>query len=405
VVRGYPKMAQEELFGHLALKSKQSLEHAADVVGKIQEEIKLWHDQNPSADKKSLNSATKQIESFILNETDVSVLDYQLGAQYKAMKEGRVIIYDESNAFPDDLRKKLNDLKTKEPGEWVTIQEDGGQQFQVAKGYGEIETANLGSRYGEGERGKGRSSYSPDELDRRQCVIEYGYLPQTIKASYQEVSQFKDKELFAVALAALCDQNGNIVAPRDTLKQVWNFAQFAALTQHAFSGTLDPKYELNQGGAGVKMTTDILISPRGLQSILNAWRSDGYQFELGHYVAENLLPRAAKPAQRALLYNLGKITGVFSGSGWPEVPNTQSGKVVSFNVESPQNKAAAIEITPRLEVIEALWGKAPERSDWPRKVPSEKTPLSETQRIQLMKSLQSFSGKLEDIKVILDSNQ
>ena len=394
VVRGYPKMAQEELFGHLTLKSKQDLKRAADVVARIDDQVAIWIEEHPEAKAVEKNNAKKNITDYILNDRDVSVLDYLAGAQYKAMEEGRVIIYDESNAFPDDLRRKLNDLKTKKPGEFVTIQEDGGRQFEVAQGYGEIETANIGLRYGEGEKGKGRSSYSADERDRRQCVIEYSYLSQAVKGSYLEVTRAEDKELFIIALAALIDENGNLVAPQNTLKEVWKLAQFAALTQQAFSSTLAPDFELSQGGGSVKIKTDVLISPRGLQSILNAWRSDGYRLELGHYVAENLLARAFDPSQRALLYNLGKITEIFSGNGWPETPNLDTGKVHALRIESPMNRAGPIELVSRLEVIEAIWGAAPERSEWRPQMLESNALLTEEQRIELMKQLKLLSANL-----------
>ena len=310
------------------------------------------------------------------------------------MTEGRIVIYDEANEMPPQLRRKLNAIKTKRVGESVTIQEDGGTVVSVAPGYGMIETANLGKRYGEGVNG--RFSYTPDEHDRRQAYIECGYLPQAVKGSYTDVVEPKNKQLFMIALAALIDSNGNIVAPHGTLQKVWTLSQYAALTQQAFSETIsDDNLFAQGGGVKVRIRTDVLISPRGLQSILHAWRSDGYRCELDHYLAENLLSRTTDPNQRAYLYQLGQTCGLFTSRDWP-THSFPAGKIPQFSVESPKNLSSPLDFIQFTEVVEAIWGKAPERSMLKDRQP-DSAMIPEEQRIQIMKSLAEALKQLEGV--------
>ncbi len=398
VVRGYPGMAQEEIFGHLTLSAK-GLERAAEVVGQIEREIAHWEKENKGASKKKRTEACELITKKLLQESRVTVVDYVLGAQYRAMKEGRVIIFDEANAIPAALRRKLNDLKTKKVGELVTVQEDSGMQFVVAKGYGEIETANLGVRYGERKDG-GRFSYTPDELDRRQGYIEYDYLPQAVKGGFREVASAKDKQVFMIAVAALLDHQGNIVAPKGVLEKLWTLSQYAALTQQAFAGTIGAEHEFVQGGTKVRVATDTLISPRGLQSILNAWRAEGYQYELDFYIASNLLPRTTDSTKRAYLYQLGQSCGLFANAaGWPTLnTGVSGGKVPQFKIDPPKNSSADITMTPMPEVVEAIWGAAPARSDWSAVRKAEVDQVREEERLARMRALDQLLANIGELE-------
>ncbi len=239
-----------------------------------------------------------------------------------------------------------------------------------------------------GEGGGGRFAFSPDEHDRRQAYIEYGYLPQAVKGSFQDVSDPRDKQLFMISLAALLDLNGNVVAPKDTLEKLWTLAQYAALTQQAFSGNISPDNQFVQGGTKVSVQTSVLISPRGLQSILNDWRGEAYQHELDHYIASNILSRATDPTERAYLYQLGQACGLFRGDGWVDCPNFPAGKVSSFSVEVPKNPALPIDIIPVTDVIEAVWGPAPARSEWRPGVADKDTPLDEPERVTAMQDME-----------------
>lgn len=396
LVRCYPNMSQEELFGHLTLTAT-GLQRAADVVGVIEGEIKIWEGkgENKNANEKEKKNAAQLITGRVLQENRATVVEYMLGAQYKAMKEGRVIIYDEANAMPADLRRKLNDLKTKRVGERVLIQEDGGEEFLVAQGYGEIETANTGKRYGEGIGG-GRFAYTPDEEDRRQAKIEYDYLPQAVKGSIEQVSDARHKQLFMIAVASCIDEHGNIAAPKDSLEKLWILSQYAALSQQAFSGTLASENQFRKGGVTVPVLTDVMISPRGLASILNAWKRDAYQYELDYYIARNILHRASDPTQRAFLYQLGQTCGLFGSQGWVD-NNTllPSGKITSYSVDIPQNKAGPTDFISFTKIVESIWGEAPARSMWKASDPKPGEALSEAERVAFMQGLNDLAGEIE----------
>jgi hypothetical protein len=359
VVRCYPAMQQEELFGHLTLTT-EGLKKARDIFTKHRTECAALREEHEFETDEKFEEASDAIMQRLIHENRASVIDYVLGAQYIAMHEGRVIIYDEANAMHDTLRRKLNDLRTKRIGESVNVQEDGGLKLQVAKGYGLIKTLNRGARYGEGTGG--RIASTPDEADRDQGSVEYSYLPQAIKGGFEEISSHKDKQQFIIAISALLDENGNMLAPKGTLNKLWVLAQYAALTQEAFMGTIGPDYHFKQGGVKVPVRTDLLISPRGLQSILSMWRNNGFEFELDHYLAKNFINRAKDPTQKAYLYQLGQSSGLYKGNDWEECPEFPAGRIPAFKVSIPENQAEKLEFVSVLEIIEAIWGKAPERT-------------------------------------------
>ena len=58
------------------------------------------------------------------------------------------------------------------------------------------------------------------------------------------------------------------------------------------------------------------------------------------------------------------------------------------------NRAGPIELVSRLEVIEAIWGAAPERSEWRPQMLESNALLTEEQRIELMKQLKLLSANL-----------
>ncbi len=180
------------------------------------------------------------------------------------------------------------------------------------------------------------------------------------------------------------------------LEKLWTFSQYAALTEQAFAGTIGSEHEFVQGGAKVRVKTDTLISPRGLQSILNAWRANGFQYDLDYYIASNLLARTIDSTQRAYLYQLGQSCGLFASSaGWP-TPNygVTGGKVPQFKIEPPKNPAASLAMTEMPEVVESIWGTAPARSDWSAVRRAEADQILEAERIKQMQTLEGLMANI-----------
>ena len=106
--------------------------------------------------------------------------------------------------------------------------------------------------------------------------------------------------------------------------------------------------------------------------VIEAWRDDGFQVELDHYIAKHLLLRATDPKDQAYLYQLGKFFGFFSSEGWDKSPDYSASFQGKFSFKVPNEKEAkdssvAPEVVPARKSIEALYGEIPTRSEWPDK--------------------------------------
>ena len=89
----------------------------------------------------------------------------------RALKEGRPIILDEIDAIPKSILFRLNDLLVRKVGQKVQIQENGGEEFEIPKGFCILATANL-----KGEKYTGRTDLDSAFLSRF-WSMEYRYLP------------------------------------------------------------------------------------------------------------------------------------------------------------------------------------------------------------------------------------
>lgn len=363
VLRGYPGMGSEEMYGHMVLTSSK-LDRAATVVARVDKEIAFWSQENPDANDEAKARATTLITQQVLAQNNVTVSEFVLGAVYKAAKEGRVVILDEVNYIPPGLLAKLNDIMTLKPGDRITVQEDGIDPIRIAVGFGIIETGNLNYTAKKVYTG-GRFEIDPAHL-QRVGALHHDYLPQSHEGSLADTKNPEQKQLYAIALAALLTQQGHMVAPEGALEQVWNLSQFARITQLAFAGRIgqvDPN-AFQRGAVQVAHSPEVLISPRTLQRIIQEWRDDGFVRGLDNYVYKHLIDAAVKVPDKQYLYQLGQKFKVFDkGNGWEELDFTKEPN--SFSVVNRRTAPPPLDIISKYEVIEALYGAPPARTEWP----------------------------------------
>ena len=112
-----------------------------------------------------------------------------------------------------------NDIKV---GDKLTVQQDSGEEIVVQPGFGVMMTGNLNQ--GE-EKYIDRQDMDPAFLSRL-YKKEYDYLPQETKGGLDEAGE-GDNELFLLLLSRVMDKNGNIEAPEDIVKKIWNMAKAA----------------------------------------------------------------------------------------------------------------------------------------------------------------------------------
>ncbi|MGB4076756.1 MAG: hypothetical protein WBK28_03575 [Minisyncoccia bacterium] len=200
--------------------------------------------------------------------------------------------------------------------------------------------------------------------------IEYDYLPQEIQGSPGNADAVSKSELFHLILSSLMTRTGDLEVPEHSVEQLWNLAKAARVTQDVFSGRqVNQAFYYQEGGtrATPYRLREGVLSIRALTKVLHQWQSEGYRYELDHYVWKEFIEQSTSPADRAYLYQLFKDRfGFFNGSGWEQSPNYgRSGALGSFSVTSPQNPSLQPAFYSARDVVSFAFGSPPERTSWP----------------------------------------
>jgi MoxR-like ATPase len=390
VVRGYVGMSPAEMYGSKALTDSAEVRFE-----NIQKEI----DQALDAYKQRFPEASQadeaEVVKGVLTKSGVTTTRYMLGAVYEAAETGKVVIIDEANFIPQEVLASLNDIMTKKPGEPIAVQQDGTRKIVVKEGFGIIFTGNLNPPEGPTKgRYIGRKEFDAAFVDRVPDV-EYSRLPMEVQGVAADYG-FEAKQLYLLAvvtslippmtteggtLEKIENRYGSMYLPGGAdrgLDLLWRFTQFVAVTQKAFHGEIldgDPHGFTSAGGNQAGITTKVQLSNRGMMRVIGAWRDDGFQYELDHYIAKDLFSRAKDPREKAFFYQIGQKFGFFKTEGWEQNPNYSSNGLSRFSVEIPVKRGKEGELVPNespprelisaREVIESLFGEIPQRNVWP----------------------------------------
>ncbi len=260
-------------------------------------------------DKERFKSFLK--EDIIKEGKDV-ISFFQYGPLLRALKEGRPIILDEIDAIPKSILFRLNDLLVRKPGQKIKIQENGGEEFEIPKGFCILATANI-----KGEKYAGRTDLDATFLSRFWSA-EYNYLPvdetsKIIKAylidrrgnipmnlfadkskeekeklTPGEIQKEKDKKVIGPICGLFkIDESGN----RKLIMK--SLAQMAEEIQQIFTG--EKKYTSNLIGQRNKPTTleKAVLSIRALDHILRAYKRGRMQKSLEYYIYQEFIKPSA----------------------------------------------------------------------------------------------------------------
>ena len=162
------------------------------------------------------------------------VSGFDLGKLPRAVEKGRVAIFDEFNASPQEtiIIRIKHDLNLRE-GQEMTIQEDSNQKIKVREGYAVAATANLKSA-----KHKGRSAIPPEILRMFEAF---------------DVKSFPKAELYDLCLSVLIDRRGALgMGYRDANETLFQLVSAVTDIQEAYDGTTTQFYEQG-GGSTSKM--------------------------------------------------------------------------------------------------------------------------------------------------------
>jgi MoxR-like ATPase len=357
VVRGHPDMDSSEMFGsHKLEKSNDISPH--QVLKIIDREVQKFQKKNPSITEEELKTAREIITQKVCNDNSVTISRYIMKGVYKALRDGRVCIIDEGNYIDPGLMAKLNDILTKKAGEFVYIQEDGGEKLELKSDPKIIITGNFNQN--------GKKIYSkrveldPALLDRA-GFVNYGALPQETLGSLSDCRDPLQKQLFTILIVPLMTCNGGFILPKRTnVETLWNFAQLASISQLAFAGKLDGTHPLAPQKDGVSYTFEptVQLSNRRVISIIESWRDEGFIYPLDYYLYRDLNHIQDK-SERFFLYSAAQKAGLFQGEEWPTAESFRD----DFP-SPPKMRVGDIEVRPLSEIVDAIFGAPPVRKSW-----------------------------------------
>jgi len=401
IISGSKHTSLAELYGHQILSlDKINKEELDGFTQAVEQKFTEWVGKNAEATEDDKNRAHDRIlQTYLAQFKSGTISDFFLGPVYRAMAEGRPVIIDEVNAIPHEILISLNHILTRKIGDKINVQQNTGTQIEIKEGFGVIMTGNLNQGQ---EKYLERQDMDPAFLSRL-YKLEYDYLPQETEGSLKDGAG-KENELFHLLLAEIMDKNGNIEAPNDSIKKLWNMAKAARVTQDVFAGREigNAYYFQEAGGRAIKyLLKESVMSIRAIGNILEQWKKEGYDKELDYYIWKEFVSQSTVVSDRAYLYQLLKDRfGFFQSAGWEQNPDYGSGGAVNFfNLKAPKNFSAPMEFFGPRQTIEFAFGQAPERAKWPEsEIDQEKI---ETKNFKDLEKLEEFQKSFErDLEVM-----
>jgi MoxR-like ATPase len=386
IISGSGHTSLAELYGHQVLKIGSIDEkQIGELVEHVECEYEKWLEEHkdeldrlsePERLQRQNHAHDVILQSYLAQRGSGTVSKFSFGPVYEAMAEGRPLIIDEVNAIPHDILISLNYIITRRVGESVPVQQDSsGSEVTVADGFCVIMTGNLekhATRY-----------VNRKELDAaflsRLYVMEHDYLPQTTEGSLKAAArEHAPNELFMIMIARLVDSRSRLKLPDGSPEKLWNLAKAARLLQDVFSGKQIDSAKFVQGQdaiPGSEILEKSVLSIRTLENILKAWRSSG-KYELDHYLYSEFVSGIVDPMERAYVFQILRDQfDFFKGDGWPtddELDYGQNGELTNFDIVDPLRASAAERFYSSKEVLEMIFGPAPERQEYPEEIAEEK---------------------------------
>lgn len=367
VISGSKHTSLAELYGHQILSiDKINKEELDGFTKEVEQKFIEWTEKNPKSDEDEKNRSHDRIlQTYLTQLKSGTISDYFLGPVYRAMAEGRPVIIDEVNAIPHEILISLNHILTRKAGDKINVQQNAGTQVEIQEGFGIIMTGNLNQGQ---EKYIERQDMDPAFLSRL-YKLEYDYLPQKTEGGLEQEAG-KENELFHLLLAEVMDKNGNIEAPEDSIKKLWNLAKAARVTQDVFAGReIQSAYYFQEASARSTkyMLKESVMSIRAIENILEQWKNEGYEKELDYYIWKEFVSQSTVASDKAYLYQLLKDRfNFFQSEGWEQNPDYGSGGVINtFDIKTPKNNSIKKDFLGPRKTVESAFGKAPERAKWP----------------------------------------
>ena len=260
-ISGSEEATKYDIYGRTQIGAGAERERVAEFRKRMDEFARM----NAGSTTRELREAERQYyETIVVKGQTASFFQY--GPLTKAMKEGRPVIIDEMDGIPHSILMRINHVLTRQPGDRVRVQEDGGDEIIVKPGFCVLATGNVKS-----------ARYRREDLD---AAFLSRWWSEDIKYPPQN-------ETYEILVASLIDRRGNLQvrnpADLDDLKRL---TEAASEIQRIFMGDrLDFLGEGADAARGVPAALrKSVLSLRNLWNVVRPWKANDFDKPLEHYI-------------------------------------------------------------------------------------------------------------------------
>ncbi|MCR4279017.1 MAG: AAA family ATPase [bacterium] len=359
-VSAHPKMTAFDLIQRMGIVVEQL--DPVEIPRKIKEAQKRYTAENPDTTGEEMDRELETIADVITGRAKEKTFETKpiLEAIGRAQKEGRIVVIDEFNYLPPETLAALNDILSNKDN---------------PSGFGVVLTGNVGEEYLK------RQALDPAFINRvLSGTVQYEFPPQEIDApldgsikstdALQSGENTADRDLYQIAMTQLVDTKGNLLAPKDSLRQVWDFVRICSLAQKMAQGKDFRSLGLSAPvGVSAMQFKSVFLSFRSINQVVREWKLGGYRQPLDWHIYDTIIRPASiyAPKEAAeLVYLFRDWGGFLQGDSWDpiEVEPTQWRIAGLDGVKKPKSVTAKLTAFSPAELVEAVSGyRLPEVSE------------------------------------------
>ena len=237
---------------------------------------------NPGAGAEELGDVERRYYEAIVVQGQATSF-FQYGPLVQAMRQGKPLIIDELDSIPHSILIRINHVLTRRAGDTIKVQENGGEEITVKKGFCVLATGNVRS-----------ARYKREDLDA-------AFLSRWWS---EDVRYPPPNETYEILLAALIDRRGDLqMNGQCSLDDLKRLTEAAAEIQRIFTGEridyLGEGADAARGTpAGLKKT---VLSLRNLWNIVRPWKAHNYDQPIDHYILNEFIRPAMAEDQIYLI--------------------------------------------------------------------------------------------------------
>jgi MoxR-like ATPase len=265
-ISGSEEATKYDIYGRTQIGVRPEEDKVREFKTRMDEYLRM----NPELTKKEIKEIEKQYYQAIVVK-GLTTSFFQYGPLVRAMKEGKPLVIDEMDGIPHSIIMRLNHVLTRRPGDRIKVQENGGEDITVKRGFCVMATGNIKS-----------FRYKREELDAaflsRWWSNDITYPPQN--------------ETYEILVASLLDKRGNLQADSTSdLDELRRLTLAASEIQKIFSGEHMDYFGENadaarQIPASLKKS---VLSLRHLWNIVRPWKARNFDKPLESYILNEFI--------------------------------------------------------------------------------------------------------------------